>query len=202
VSEGRKFDPARAARLNDPERLELLDPAVLWAAVGVRDPHVLVDVGTGAGLMAVAFARLAPAATVFAVDVSEEMLAYLVSQLPTDLSDRVLPILSEEDRIPLADEVADLVAMISVYHEFDDPAAMLVEGKRLLAPGGRLLIVDWKKEVSETGPPMGHRVAATEIAAQVEKAGFHNVEIDDRGLAGLSIVVADRPSVRPPDAAA
>ena len=39
----RKFDPAKAERLNDPARLERLDPDVLWAAAGVPDRLIAVE---------------------------------------------------------------------------------------------------------------------------------------------------------------
>jgi hypothetical protein len=31
MSESRKFDPAKLAKLNDPKRLESLNPEVIWA---------------------------------------------------------------------------------------------------------------------------------------------------------------------------
>jgi len=192
MEDDRKFDPARAERLNDPKRLELLVPEVMWSVAAVTAPHVIVDIGAGSGLVSVAFARLAPDATVYAADVSAEMLAYLVAHLPDDVRGRVFPILSEEARVPLGDGIADLVTMVTLYHELDDPAATLRDAHRLLAPDERLLVVDWTKEQTASGPPVAHRVTGVEIATAVAAAGFEDVEMHEV-LRGFSVVTATRP---------
>src|SRR5262249_19924830 len=45
--------------------------------------------------------------------------------------------------LPLADGAADLVILHQVLHFAQHPAAAISESARLLAPGGRLLIVDF-----------------------------------------------------------
>jgi ubiquinone/menaquinone biosynthesis C-methylase UbiE len=188
----RKFDPARAERLNDPARLERLDPRVMWAAAAVVDPSSIVDIGAGTGLLSAAFARLAPRATVHAADLSDTMLAWMTAHLPEDVAGRVVPVRSEESSVPLPAATADLVTMIALYHEFDDPGASLTEALRLLRAGGRLLIVDWKRDDSIQGPPMAMRVAAADIIAAVERAGYADVVSHDV-LADFSVVTATRP---------
>jgi ubiquinone/menaquinone biosynthesis C-methylase UbiE len=189
----RKFDPSRAERLNDPARLELLDPVAMWTAAAVTDPLSIVDIGAGTGLLSSAFARLAPGATVYAADVSDEMLAWMTGHLPRDVADRVVPLKSDESAVPLPDAAADLVTMIALYHELDDPAASLAEARRLLRIGGRLLIVDWKRDDRvPVGPPMAMRVDAVDILSAVERAGFAHVASHDV-LADFSVVTATRP---------
>lgn len=187
----RKFDPARAERLNDPARLERLDPEAMWAAAAVTDPVFIVDIGAGTGLLSVAFARLAPGATVYAADLSDEMLVWMRAHIPADVGDRVVPVRSEESSVPLPDAAADLVTMIALYHELEDPEASLTETLRLLRAGGRLLIVDWKRDDSIEGPPMAMRVAVADIMAAVERAGFADVASHEV-LADFSVVTATR----------
>lgn len=189
-----KFDPARAERLNDPARLAALDPSVMWVAADVDDPSSIVDIGAGTGLFSVAFARLAPRATVYAADLSETMLSWMSEHLPDDVAGRVLPLKSEESSVPLSNGVADLVLMIALYHELDDPAASLAEAWRLLRPGGRLLIVDWKREEGDVpGPPLAIRVDARDIVAAVAAAGFADAVSHEGALADFSVVTATRP---------
>jgi SAM-dependent methyltransferase len=45
--------------------------------------------------------------------------------------------------VPLPDGAADVVVLHQVLHYLDDPGAAVVEASRLLAPGGRLLVVDF-----------------------------------------------------------
>ena len=188
----RKFDPGRAERLNDPARLESLDPGIMWAAAAKADPLSIVDIGAGTGLLSAAFARLAPHATVYATDLSDEMLAWMTAHLPDDVADRLVPLKSGESAVPLPDGVADLVTMVALYQELEDPAASLAEVHRLLRPGGRLLIVDWKLDDSATmGPPLAHRVGVGNIMEAVCAAGFDDVASHDV-LADFSVVTATR----------
>lgn len=192
MSEGHKFNSAHAARLNDPERLKTLPPEVLWRRLGPSEPRVIVDLGPGAGLITSAFARLAPESTIYAADISAEMLGYLAEHLDGDLVHRVVPILASETRVPLADGLADAVTMVALYHELADPAGTLSDAFRMLAPGGRLLIVDWVKERTESGPPYEHRVSGEQIRAAVTDAGFTHVECVLEPP-GFTTVTASRP---------
>ncbi len=45
--------------------------------------------------------------------------------------------------MPLPDGAADAVVLHQVLHFLDDPAAAVTEAARLLAPGGKLLVVDF-----------------------------------------------------------
>ncbi len=191
MSEGHKFDPAKMERLNDPKRLEMLRPDLLWEALTSPSPRVAVDIGAGTGLVTAAFARLAPDARFYAVDVSEQMLDFMRSHLPSDVAGRITPVLSAEVDVPLPAGTADLVTMIGVYHELDDPEASVREARRLLGEGGRLLVVDWKKGAAAAGfgPSDESRVTAEEIAAQLSAAGFHDIE-EHSTLEPFSVVTA------------
>jgi SAM-dependent methyltransferase len=113
--------------------------------------------------------------------VADEALAWLGTHLPDDVfgdtvsAGRVVPLASTETSVPLPDASADVVAMINVHHELDDRAAMLRESARLLRPGGRLLIVDWKDEATPKGPPLAARIPARTIVREIEEAGLVDV---------------------------
>lgn len=188
-----KFNPAHAARLHDPERLKLFPPDVMWHALGDPEPRAILDVGAGTGLLTSAFARLAPSAVVYAADTSGDMLAFLRAHVPADVAERVVPVLSAEESVPLPDGAVDVVTMVALYHELEDPRAMLREVVRLLRPGGRLLIVDWKKQTTCEGPPLEHRVDGRDIVAAAEDAGFEDAASHDV-LEDFSVITARRPN--------
>ena len=93
--------------------------------------------------------------------------------------------------MPLPDGAADLVTMVALYHELEDPGASLAEARRLLAPGGRLLIVDWKRTETPHGPPPAARVPAEDIASALAAAGFADVTVHD-ALDYFSVVTGTR----------
>ena len=118
-----KFDVAKLERLNDPARFADLDPTRMWDALGSPEPSALVEIGAGTGLFSARFAAMAPGATVYAVDVAPEMVAWMRENRPEVAAGRVVPVLAEETRIPLADALADIVVTINLHHELADGGA-------------------------------------------------------------------------------
>lgn len=172
---GHRFHPSRLERLNDPERLVDLDPDLLLRAVGEPVPRTVVELGAGTGMFATAIAERLPDSEVYAVDVSQEMIDWMREHLQDDVRERVTPILAEARSLPLSDDSVDLVTMIDVHHEFDDPHAALHEARRVLRAGGTVLIADWKPEPMPKGPPVEHRVSEETIRNDLTLAGLVDV---------------------------
>ena len=172
---GYKFDIAKLDKLRDPERLRYLDPEAIWGVIGRGPPRVLVEIGVGLGFFAIPFARKMSDGIVYGCDLSAEMLDHLRQVLQAEGVTNVTPLRSEEVRVPLADQIADLVLMANLHHELDDPEASLDECRRLLRPGGLLAVIDWKPEETPTGPPVEVRIPSGRVRAQMEQAGFQAV---------------------------
>ena len=176
MSESRKFDPAKLAKLNDPKRLKVLNPEVIWAKADLRDPKVLVDIGAGTGFFALPFSKKLKAGKVYACDISEEMIASMEHNLPMESRGVIIPLKMEESSVPLPDNIADLIYMINLHHELEDPIMVTKESLRLLREGGKLIIIDWKKEETPEGPPLAIRVTEETIERQVLACGFTNIK--------------------------
>ena len=187
-----RFDPKHLAKLNDPERLADVNPDRLLAAAGAAAWRTVVDMGAGTGLFAVELARRLPVATVYAVDVAPEMIEWMAGHLPDDVRGRVRPLLSDGVTVLLPDAHADLVVLINVYHEFDERPRVLAELRRLLRPGGTVLVADWKAEETPTGPPLWHRVPEDAIRQELAAAGFEAIQ-SHPGLAYHGLLTGRRP---------
>ena len=115
--------------------------AAIARALGDRPVGRLVDIGTGTGRMIELFGRGAGSA--LGVDRSPEMLRLARVKLteaglaPVDLRQ------GDMYSLPLPSGSADTVIIHQVLHYAQQPAAAVAEAARLLAPGGRLLIVDF-----------------------------------------------------------
>lgn len=110
--------------------------AVRDAARGLLgDADVLVDLGCGTGLLSAGWASRGT--EVVGVDISERMLDRAVA------TGRVTrPIVAAAEHVPLPDGSADAVLVGNLLHVHDDPAAVLREARRLVAPGGPI-VVTW-----------------------------------------------------------
>jgi ArsR family transcriptional regulator len=102
---------------------------------------LLVDLGTGTGRMLELFSARAKRALGF--DISHDMLSYARMKLDRAGIAHAQARQGDLYNVPLADASADAVILHQVLHFLDDPAAAIAEASRLLAPGGKLLVVDF-----------------------------------------------------------
>jgi len=175
MKESRKFDPKSIDKLNNPERFNREDPDVIWKEMDLSDPRVLVDIGAGTGFFAIPFARKLREGTVYACDLQQEMLDWLREHLPADVRTSIKLVRMEESRVPLGDGIADLVFMNNLHHELEDRDAVMRECRRLLKRGGMVMVADWKKGETPSGPPQEIRVSGEEIADDMRRAGFRDI---------------------------
>ncbi len=171
-----RFAPEAAERLEDPRRWKVLPPWWLPGMLGLRGHERVVDLGSGTGYFVRALLPYLPEGEVVALDIAPEMHRQLLARLDPEGRRKVLPLLGDVERVPLPDGCAGRVLHMYVLHETRDPAAALREAARLLAPGGRLLVADWRKGAPiPPGPPDEARLsdAAFEAACAATGLGTH-----------------------------
>ena len=115
--------------------------AALGAAESGADLGRLVDVGTGTGRM---IELLGPrAASALGIDRSPEMLRLARGRIEGAGLPHAEVRRGDMYALPRDDGSVDTVVFHQVLHFADDPAAVIAEAARVLAPGGRLLVVDF-----------------------------------------------------------
>ena len=179
MHDAKKFDPKKLAKLNDPGRLQYLNPEIIWEKANIEKPSVLIDIGAGTGFFALHFSRKMTNGKLYACDISEEMITWMENNLPVESKGIVIPIKMQEISVPLPDGTADLVYMINLHHELEDPIGIIGESFRLLKNGGKLMIIDWKKQETPEGPPVGIRIAEDVIERQMRMCDFADIKKHD-----------------------
>ena len=167
-----KFDPKKLAKLNNPDRLKTLNPDVIWKALNLQNPKLLIDIGAGTGFFTKEFSLKLTDGKIYACDSSNVMIQWMQENI-TDKN--IMPLICLEASIELPSETADLVYMINVHHEILEPEKLLTEAYRLLKIGGKIAIIDWKAEETQDGPPLKIRIKDEIIAQQLFKTGFVNI---------------------------
>ncbi|WP_430910400.1 ArsR/SmtB family transcription factor [Methylobacterium sp. sgz302541] len=142
--------------------------------LGARPIQNLVDLGTGTGRMLTLLAPHAARAT--GLDSSHAMLSVARANLERAGLSRVDLRQGDIHAPPFGRGSFDLVVVHQVLHYLDDPARALREACRLVAPGGRLLVVDFAPhEIEALRETQAHRrlgFAAEQIANWLEEAGL------------------------------
>jgi predicted methyltransferase len=66
----------------------------------------------------------------------------------------------------------DLLLLVDVYHEFDRPQEMLRRLRKSLKPGGRLVLLEFRKEDAAVPIREEHKMSVAEVRAELEPEGF------------------------------
>jgi ubiquinone/menaquinone biosynthesis C-methylase UbiE len=120
------------------ERDDDLDMLLAWGRA--RRPGRVLDIATGGGHTALAFAGLAR--EVVACDVTEPMLAAARRFIGGRGAGNVRYAAGDVAALPFVDGSFDLVTCRTAAHHFAEPAAAVREVRRVLRPGGTFLLQD------------------------------------------------------------
>jgi ubiquinone/menaquinone biosynthesis C-methylase UbiE len=149
-------------------------PRLVERALGAAAAPRILDLGCGTGEMALAIARVRPGVKLIGVDGDGDVLARAAVKaraagVELELHEALA------DRVPLADADVDCVVSTLMFHHLLPPAkrAALAEARRVLAPGGRLLVCD----LGRAGDPL---MRAAFFAVQLLD-GFANTREHARG---------------------
>jgi ubiquinone/menaquinone biosynthesis C-methylase UbiE len=173
----KRFPASEAHRLDDPARKVWLPPAEVLAALSLRQNDTIADLGAGTGYFSLPLAKAVGAnGKVYAVDAQDEMLALLRQKLLEGSVSNVDLIHAEAESTTLPGACCTLVFLANVWHEFADRAVVFKESLRILNHHGRIAILDWRPDVErEAGPPLDHRLAASDAADRLLSSGLHQV---------------------------
>lgn len=129
-----------------------LNPQNILRQLALRKDMIAADFGCGSGGWVLPLAEILREGKVYAIDILEEPLSALRSKIKSGKILNIETIKSNVEKTSrLSSESSDLVLMTNLLFEVQDIRNVLEEGKRVLKKGGKILIVDWKKE-SPLGP--------------------------------------------------
>ncbi|HTS47377.1 MAG TPA: methyltransferase domain-containing protein [Bryobacteraceae bacterium] len=122
------------------KRFEILD------AMNLKPGMNVADIGAGSGLFSRLVAgRVAPGGTVYAVDISKNMIDHIAKVAKDENIPNLKPVLGDPKSPKLAPNSVDVVFIIDSYHHFEYPADMLAEINKALRPDGMLMLIDFKR---------------------------------------------------------
>jgi len=171
-----KFDVTKLNKLNNPERIKDFPLEFILEQLQTKEFDTIVDLGAGTGFFSIPFANRFKDCKIYACDIAEVMIDWMKDNVVPTHSN-IIPLKMEEDNVPLHNEMADLLFMVNLHHELDNPEQILKESYRVLKSKGNIAISDWRKEITERGPSIDIRYEPEKVEVQLLSAGFKNIRI-------------------------
>lgn len=152
-------------------------------AAGVGPGMVVADIGAGTGLFTRLFAgRVGPDGRVYAVDISRPFIDNILRTAQEQGLNNVVGVVNSERDVSLPPASIDLAFLVDTYHHFEYPVGMLSSIHQALRDGGRLIVIDFRRDPRiSSGWVMGHvRAGKATVIDEITQAGFRLV--DDKPL--------------------
>jgi len=167
------------------ERDDYQKPEQVMATLAFRPGERVADVGAGSGYFTRRVARaVEPGGTVWAIDIAPDVLAYLEKRVAEEglRNVRAQRVSADDPQLPPAG--IDTVLMVDTLHYVpkDGRAAYARKLRAGLAPGGRVVIIDFlPKPIEERpwGPPPQQKMSREEVDAAMAEAGLLPVRVHD-----------------------
>ena len=181
---GRRYAPVMgyqgAPWLERSEREDEEAPDVALNVLKIPKGSAVADIGAGSGYITVRLAdRVGPTGRVFANDVQPQMLNILARRLDRSKITNVTLIEGTLDDPRLPPASVDLVLMVDVYHELSQPQSILRHLRESLKPGGRLVLLEYRKEDPTVPIKPEHKMSVAEAKMEVEAEGFTLSKVDE-----------------------
>jgi ubiquinone/menaquinone biosynthesis C-methylase UbiE len=179
---------ANEARLN-----RLQPPGQVMDIIGAAAGMTIAEIGAGQGRYVVHLAeRVGPEGKIYAEDIDGDALRHLAERCRRVGFTNVETVLGDPNDPKLPAVKLDLIFVISAYHHFGDPVALMRKARMALKPTGRLAIAEWV-------PPEEGRGEGTppeKMRAQMDEAGFILERVDKSLEANDLYIYLFRPGSR------
>lgn len=141
-------------------------------ALDLRPSDVVADVGAGTGFFTFRLSEEVPRGRVYAVDIDEGMLTMLRERAEAHGAANVVPTAGTVTDPRLPQGAVDVALIVDAYHEFSHPREMVRNLIDALAPGGRIVIVEYRAEDPTLPVDPLHTMSEAQVIREMEAAGL------------------------------
>jgi FkbM family methyltransferase len=177
-----KFDAKNKHKLDNEKRREILPPEQTLINLHLHEGDIMADIGCGIGYFSIPASKIVgKSGKIFAIDILPKMLQDVEIKIKENNILNIEIVLTEENNLKLEDNSVTFAFISTVLHEAEKKEDFLKEVKRILAPNGKIAIVEWQKINSEFGPSIDLRLDRMDSIEMLDKLGFSTIESIDIG---------------------
>ncbi len=165
----------RINKFESQKRIAELNPKDTLIKAGFKENMILCDIGAGTGIFSFPATEIS-SNDIYAIEISDDMIELLKSRI-TDQNIKNLNVEKVDSAIlPLDSNTCDMVIMVTVLHELENKEFTISEIKRILKKKGRLMIIEFHKRKTPTGPPISHRISEEYTEEMCNSNGLKFIE--------------------------
>lgn len=168
-----------AAWLERPDREREERTDLLIRNLPLEANSVVADIGAGTGYFSFPIAKRVPDGKVLAVDIQQEMLDIIKARQASGAPANVETVMGAEDDIGLAASSVDLILIVDAYHEFSYPYEMGMSMAHALKPGGKLVLIEYRKEDRTVPIKLLHKMSQFQARREMAYVGLEWVRTED-----------------------
>ena len=169
------------------------DPEKNIKQFDLREGQHVADLGAGTGACVLAAARaVGSQGKVYALEVQRELLSRIKDEALKNHLGNVEVIWADIEKVggtKLRNYAVDAAIVSNVLFQIEDRENFIKEIKRILKPGGRVLIVDWSDSFGGLGPQSSAVIPPEKARALFESAGFKFEQVIDAGAHHYGIIM-------------
>jgi ubiquinone/menaquinone biosynthesis C-methylase UbiE len=167
-------DPqAYIGALEDPKRDAHQKPHEVVHALGLKPGEVVADIGAGSGYFTFHLARhVGENGKIYAVDVSPDMILHINRRIRDTKATNIVSVLADPNDPLLPDQSVNRLFVCNVWHHVGNQTNYLSLMKKMLKPGGEIVMIDFHKKELPVGPPLQTKIAREDLIKQIESNGF------------------------------
>lgn len=134
------------------------------------------DIGAGSGFYTIAMAKyLANTGKVFSVDIQKDILSKIQNEAKSLNLNNVEVLwgdIESDEGLMLAEKTMDYCLLCNTLFQIKEKKKALAEIKRILAPNGKLVLIDWSDSFAGIGPKKEFILKEEDATSFFEKEGF------------------------------
>ena len=160
------------ARFEAPDRSEWQKPDKVLSALNIRKGDHVADIGAGSGFFTRRFAiAVGPGGSATGFDVEPGMVRYMKNDArKRDLKNYHAYLISASSPA-IGKDRFDMIFMCNTYHHITGRPAYLQKIDPSLKQGGRIVIIDYRKN-SKFGPPAHYKLEEKTVIREFNSAGY------------------------------
>ncbi len=168
-----------ASWLERPGRRKEERTDLLIANLGLAQNNNVADIGAGTGFFSFPMSELVPKGKVYAVDIQTEMLDIIRKRMKQRGTKNIVPTLGTIQDTKLPANTIDMVLLVDAYHEFDHPREMMESIFNGLRPGGRVILIEYRKEDPKVMIKPLHKMTQKQAILEMQAVGLKWKETKD-----------------------